>query len=325
MARTCRSPWWTVLLVLGACRMSTTVAPPPSAVRTLDGVVDTIIPVPGSPYGAAASPGLGLVTVHRSGTLARWDFRGRTLEPAAIQTGREPTNVAIAPGARFAFVASQYSFRVDRVDLTQRQMDANWHTPANDPYQAAVSPDGSLVFATGNAGFLYVFDARTGLSRGTIEVSAAPNGLAVSPDGRRVYLTHLRSSEVGVVDVRSEQYQVLARMDAQEGQGIVLSPDAKVIYAVSEDAGRLYAFDALTGAELAVAGTGPSPFGLALTPDGRELWVTTLTGRLLRFRRTDLALIGSLDLGGRLRRLAIEPSGLGAIIADEYGRIIIVH
>jgi DNA-binding beta-propeller fold protein YncE len=287
--------------------------------------VDTVIALPGAPYGAAATTGMALVTLHRAAMLARWDFRRRTLDPFNAPTGREPTNVAIAPGGRAAFVASQYSFRVDRIDLERRQIDGAWHTPANEPFQAAVSPDGRLVFATGNAGFLYFFDARTGLSHGAVQVSAAPNGLAVSSDGSRVYVTHLRSAEIGVVEVGTERYHVLGRMDDQEGQGIVLSPDGKVVYAVSENAGELCAFDAVTGARLALVRTGPSPFGLALTPDGTELWVTTLTGKLLRYRRDDLTLISGLELGGRLRRLAFEPRGLGAVIADESGRIIVMR
>lgn len=325
MAHVARSRSTIALLLLVGCVPRFPGSSTPNRARALTGVVDTVLEVPGAPYGAAAGPGMALITVHRAGVLARWDFRRRSFEPAAIVTGLEPTNVAIAPGARVAFVASQKSFRVDRVDLRTEQMDGNWHTPANDPFQAAVSPDGRMVYATGNAGFLYLFDSRTGLPHGAVQVSAAPNGLVVSPDGGRVYVTHLRSPEIGVVDVRAERYSVLGLMDAQEGQGIVLSPDAKVVYAVSEDAGEICAFDALTGARIGMARTGDSPFGLALTPDGTELWVTTLTGQLLRFRRTDLSLIATQVLGGRLRRLAFEPTGLGAVIADENGRVIVLR
>lgn len=309
-------------LALAACA---TRAPTPVAVRSLAGVLDTVLAVSGAPYGAAAAPGVALVTRHHAAALARWDFRRRTLDVDALATGQEPTNVAIASDGRSAFVASQLSFRIDRIDLTRGLVEGAWPTPANAPYQVAVSRDGRSVYATGNAGFLYLFDAATGRAGGAVRVSDAPNGLVVSPDGREVFVTHLRSSDIGVVDVRTKRYRVLGDLGAEEGQGIALSPDGTVVYAVSENAGDLVALDARTGSRIARVPTGPSPFGVAITPDGSELWVTTLMGRLLRFHRADLSPIDTQVLGGRLRRLAFEPSGMGAVIADEEGRLLVMR
>jgi sugar lactone lactonase YvrE len=92
---------------------------------------------------------------------------------------------------------------------------------------------------------------------------------------------------------------------------------------VSQKAGRLYAFDTHDGHRLQSVATGPAPFGLAGTPDGQELWVTTLRGEVRRFRLVDLAPLATLTPGGRLRRLAFDPEGRGVVIADENGRIVV--
>jgi DNA-binding beta-propeller fold protein YncE len=309
----------------GATRMPAT--HPLAGPRTLAGEIDTILTAPmGSPYGVAAARGIAYVTLHGdTSALSIWDFRDRSYRHAVIPTGFAPTNVAFSPNGRSAYVASQLSYRVERVDVRRARIDGKWHTPANDPFQVAVSPDGGSAYATGNAGWLYAFDAASGRSRGAIEVDRDPNGVTVTADGRRAFITHIGSPAIGVVDLERASYRQFAWMDDVEGQGIVLSRDEQAIFTVSEDAGRLYAFDAVTGGRIGWVATGPSPFGLALTPDGRELWVTTLEGRLLRFSADDLSPIGSLAIGGRLRRLAFDPEGRGAVIADEQGRIIVMR
>lgn len=321
-----RSSALLAVLVLG-CDQAAVRPPSPVAIAPLTGQVDTILHLTkGKPFGAAASSrGLAYVTLHGSmNALSSWDFGSRRFAATAVVTGREPTNVTFEPSGHFAYVASQYSFRVDRVDVARGELRQQWHTPANDPYQVAITPDGRRALATGNAGWLYLFDARSGRSAGAIQVQNAPNGIAISPDGRTAYLTHLRSTDIGAVDLVRGTYRTFARLDNVEGQGIVLSPDGRALYAVSERADRLYAFDTRTGGSLGVAPTGRMPFGLALSPDGAELWVTTLTGDLQRFRRSDLTSVAVNHLGGRLRRLAFDPLGRGAVIADETGRVLVM-
>lgn len=293
------------------------------------GVIDTVILVSaGSPFGAAASArGLAYITLHSGvAALASWDFKERRAVERAVETGVEPTSVAFDPGGGYAFVACQWSSALERVAVETSRVDGEWATPGNDPFQVAVSPDGKTAFVSGNSTYLHVFDARSGELRARVEVREAPNGLAVSSDGGRVFVTHLRSPEVGVVDVAAGRYRSLAQMDGATGQGIVLSRDERIVFALSQEASRLYAYDAGSGSLLGSVGTSTAPFGLALTPDGRELWVTTLGGALQRYTAdATLRLRGQAQLGGRLRRIAMDPKGRGAVVADEDGRILVLR
>lgn len=295
----------------------------------LQGVIDTIILVSaGSPFGAAVSTrGMAYVTLHSGvAALASWDFKERRAVEHAVLTGVEPTNVAFDPEGTHAFVACQWSSSLERVDVTTSRIDSEWATPGNDPFQVAITGDGKTALVSGNSSFLHVFDARSGELRHRVAVREAPNGLAVSADGRRVFLTHLRSREVGVVDLVTGAYHTLAVMDGATGQGVVLSRDERVVFALSQEASRLYAYDAGSGALLGSVGTSAAPFGLALTPDGSELWVTTLGGTLQRFTADGaLRLRGETQLGGRLRRIAMDPKGRGAVVADEEGRILVLR
>ena len=310
------------------CAPAPAAGPVPVGIGRLEGVVDTIISVPrGAPYGAAASSrGLAYVTVHGAvSALSSWDFASRRAVRYAAQTGYEPTNVAFSPDGATAYVASQMASAVDRVPAGENGPNASWPTTGNHPYQVAVSPDGQRVFATGNAGFLFVFDAATGESLGQIQTAEAPNGLVVSRDGRRVYLTHLLSPEIGAVDVVLGTYTALGALGGVQGQGIVLADDDRVLYAVSQSNSELCRFDLVAETRNKCVTTADDPFGLALTPDGRELWVTTLGGLLQRYAVPGMTLVASVELGGRLRRIAIDPRGRGAVISDERGRVIVMR
>lgn len=295
--------------------------------RTLTGVLDTAVTVAsGQPYGTGASVGgIAYVTLHGStDALGKWDFAARTYQDAAIAVGDEPTNVAFAPNGATAYVASQLSSRVDVVTVSSGAVDSSATTPGNNPYQTAVLPNGSRFYASGNADRIWVFNAANRARIDSIAVSADPNGMAISPDGTKMYVTHLSSGVIGVITLATKAYDTLATVGNTPVHGIALSGDGSKLYVVSEGTDSVYVFDASTGANLGQRAAGSNPFGLALTPDGSEVWVTTLGGELRRYAQGTLVPGPTLNLTGTLRRIAIDPAGRAAVIADEDGRVIVV-
>ena len=60
---------------------------------------------------------------------------------------------------------------------------------------------------------------------GTIRVGAAPDGIAVSPDGRRAYVTNSSADTVSVIDTATNS--VVATYDVDEyPTGVAVSPDS---------------------------------------------------------------------------------------------------
>lgn len=294
------------------------------APRTLTGVLDTSFTVSGAPYGAAAgSRGLGYVTLHNIAALGRYNFATRTYTDSAVAVGDQPTNLVFSPDAHRAYVASQFSDRVDVVSVCSGSIIST-ATMQNDPYQTAVLPNGTRFYASGNADRIWVYDASNLTLLDSIPVSADPNAMAISPDGSKMFITHLSSGVIGRLTLATLAYDTLAVVGATPVHGIAISGDGSKVYVVSQGTDSLYSFSTTTGTNLGQVYAGVSPFGLALTPDGSEIWVTTLGGQLRRHSRATLAPVDSLALGGTLRRIAIDPAGRGALIADEGGRVIIV-
>jgi YVTN family beta-propeller protein len=88
------------------------------------------------------------------------------------------------------------------------------------PLQAAVTPDGSLAFVTGDSGRLWVIDLVNNQVAGIIGI-AVPNpllGVAVTPDGSRVYVTCGNNDTIYAVNTANNTVvDTIARSDYPGG------------------------------------------------------------------------------------------------------------
>lgn len=317
--------------------------------RTLLGVLDTTLAADGSalgasgrrgaggaagtdgvfgmPFGAAVNrDGVTYVTLHGDlDALVRWDFATRSFTDGVTVTGDEPTNVSFSPDGHTAYVAAQLSHEVNIVDVATNTVTGSVSTPGNDPYQTTVSPDGSRFYASGNGDMIWVFDAVTHALVDTIHVDADPNGMVITRDGKWMFITHLSSTNIGRITLATGVYDTLTTVGDIPVHGLDVSPDGTKLYLVSQGTDSLYAFNTTTGANEGQVYAGDEAFGLAATPDGTEIWVTSLSGELRRFYSEGMTVNTTLVLGGLLRRIAVDPAGNGAVIADENGYIIIVR
>jgi len=187
-----------------------------------------------------------------------------------------------------------------------------------DPFRVVAGPEGQAVYATTNAGNLVRIDAETRTVSWTNHLGGNLNGLAIDPSGARVY----------VGDVTGKLYEVSSAGEVLrtlplpgQPQGLALSSDAKELY-VAGEAGDLIFLDLERGVELSRIALGAGAFGISVTPDQAQIWVTApQTGELLVIDRVSRVILKRISLGGMPRRLAFDVSGTTAVVADEAGSI----
>ena len=76
------------------------------------------------------------------------------------------------------------------------------------------------------------------VTRDTIRVGNSPIWVAVSPDGRRAYITDFRSDSVSVIDTATDT--VIAAISVGVGpRGVVVSPDGHRAYVVNYRSGTV--------------------------------------------------------------------------------------
>jgi DNA-binding beta-propeller fold protein YncE len=156
----------------------------------------------------------------------------------------------------------------------------------------AVSPDGKLL-AIANTGFgahaLHVIELATEKEIANIPVPRAWNGLAWSPDSRRIYVGGGISNPLADVylfdrfdngEFGLRTMLTLFESDRQKTciAGLAISPDGKILYVLNNSDNRLYVLEAKSGAGLARIEIGDHPVVARLANDGKTLYVANWGG-----------------------------------------------
>ena len=111
---------------------------------------------------------------------------------------------------------------------------------------------------------------------GTINVGNGPHGVAVTPDGSRVYVTNRDDNTVSVIDAASGAVIGSPIAVGNAPQGLAVSPDGTRVYVCNPDDNTVLVIDTATNAVIG------NPIGvstanwLAFTPDGTRAYVTQI-------------------------------------------------
>ncbi len=104
----------------------------------------------------------------------------------------------------------------------------------------------------------------------TIPVGIVPFGVAVSPNGSKVYATNDGSNTVSVIDTTVNT--VIATIPVGIGPaGVAVTPDGSKVYVANQDSNNVSVIDTLTNAVTATIPVGmvPEAFGIFIQPPPR--------------------------------------------------------
>ena len=113
-------------------------------------------------------------------------------------------------------------------------------------------------------------DARNVIA--TVPVSAGPHGMAITDDGRTVYVSGDGSSSLNVIDTATDK--VVKTIDVGKApNGIALTPDNRLLLVAVYDDNRVAFIDTATQTVVAAIPV-PKPHTIAISPDGKSAYVT---------------------------------------------------
>lgn len=155
----------------------------------------------------------------------------------------------------------------------------------------------------------------------------APAGLAVSPDGTRLYIALDERDEIAVADVATRD--VLRRIPvAGRPFGLALDPAGEHLFVTCRDADRVVALNAETGEELNRIDVGMGPVALAYcdTAEGARLVVANSMSDDISVLALDpLREISRPAAGREPFAVAADPDGTRAIVANRMSKLITSH
>jgi YVTN family beta-propeller protein/predicted outer membrane repeat protein len=159
-----------------------------------------------------------------------------------------------------------------------------------------------------------------------ITTGGNPYGVAVSPDGARVYVA---DENIGVVVIAAATGQVVTAVPTSAAVGIAVSPDGAKVYAASIDTDSgITVIDTATNT---VSGVLPVPealFGIAVSPDGSRIYATAdlPTGALLVINATTGSVIASIPtLGFNPFGVAVSSDGTRVYAADGDAHVLVLN
>ena len=161
---------------------------------------------------------------------------------------------------------------------------------------------------------------------GTIKVGDEPEGVAVSPDSRTLYVANQSSHVLSVVDLASRRVRSVSLRNTP--RFVAVSRDGKRVFVSMYEDDLSASGVAVLDAERLVAvqylKTGVQPYALAVAPDGR-LWVPIHGGRNVEiYTTTDQKLLGRVFVPENPHAVSFDADGQRAFTPDHESSTVSV-
>jgi YVTN family beta-propeller protein len=175
----------------------------------------------------------------------------------------------------------------------------------------AVNSAAVRAFVAGESGDLRIVDVAAGQTSALVDTGAAVTGLAVSPDGRTVFVVNGWSGAITVVDVANARVVKRIRVKAELDSAVV-RPDGKRLYVTGTANGQgvVLGFDTASDSLAALIQVGSTPTGIAVTPNGSHLYVVDNQGASVTVIDTMIAsVVRTVPVDVLPQYVAVSPDG----------------
>ena len=200
------------------------------------------------------------------------------------------------------------------------------------PHEVAVSPDGrrALTAEYGpenrHGRFVILIDIPEARIVGRIDLgpTSRPHSVVFHPDRRHAVATMQNSDQIAVLDLEAMKVVRTLPTGGREGHMVRLSPDATRAYVTSRGAeGTLSVIFLNENRQPAVIRTGRGAEGLAVSPDGHEVWVANRHEETISvIDAASLGIVAAIPSRLAAGRVEIGANGLAIVPNGGAGRIV---
>jgi len=223
---------------------------------------------------------------------------GREVERVDLRPFARPHGLELVDGKLY-FTAEQ-SRSVARLDLATRKVDWAMGTGLDVTHMLDVAADGKTIYATSlmSDAVSTIEVAATGLPKlATVKLGKHPEGLALAPDGKTLWVGQNGTGKIAVLDAATLALQ--AELEAGRYPARVkFTPDGKFALSVDPTSSELLIIDAAQrriAKRLHIPG---AVLGLLPAADSRTVYVTLAqSGQLAEVDLTAMSVARSADIG----------------------------
>jgi gliding motility-associated-like protein len=234
-----------------------------------------------------------------------------------IPVGKYPCAVAVSRDGTKVYIANQRSNNLSVISASTNSVSGTISSGSNSPIAVAVSPDGRRLYVVNlNSNSVSVYDAAAYTLIASIDVGGYPDGVAVTPDGSKVYVTN-SSNTISVIDATTNTVKTTIT-EGKSPYGIAVSPDGSNVYAAISGADEVSVISAATDMIIGAIPVGASPAGVAITPDGSKLYVANqFSNDISVISTAKNAVIATIPVGSAPTGLSVTSDGSEVYVANQ--------
>lgn len=192
---------------------------------------------------------------------------------ARIETAVQPLDMALSPDGQTLYATNSGAGTLTIIDIESSQARTIWLAGVGSgPYGIAATDD--KIFTTDIANSQVLVVSAQGRIARRINVPIQPRSLALSPDGKTLYVTSLGTGLLTLIDTDAETVSHSFELEVSGTFAVVPSPDGRKIYLTAHDDDALVVVDATSGALLKKLDIGRNPRAISFSPDGAQAYVT---------------------------------------------------
>jgi uncharacterized protein (TIGR03437 family) len=169
-----------------------------------------------------------------------------------------------------------------------------------------------------------VIDTSSNTVVATIHVGSGPEGVALTPDGTRLYVAN-DGGAVWVIDTSNNT--VVAKVTVGgDPYAVAITPDGPRVYVTQDNGAAVSAIDTSSNTVIAKMSVPAPPSGVVITPDGRHAYVASggisgNTGSVSVIDTSSNTVVATVGLAGLPWGIAVTPDGTRIYVANSVPTI----
>ena len=295
------------------------------------------IPVEQEPLGLTLSPDFSRLYVAnaQSGTISIIDTNSHTVtHTISVNPGGRLNSVVIAPDGTALYATDAKSGNVDVFGLPEGEKIAT--IPVRlFPQRMALSKKNAHLYVVNSASNnVSVIDTATHDLLTNIPVNERPYGIVIAPDHTRAYVTSSQTRSITIIDLESQKTSGTIVLETMSRlTNLIMSPDGNYLYICDAMSNSIVVVDIAAGKLHRTLNTADfddsdlefSPTDLALSQDGKLLYVVGRTGYISVINIETERVLATLEIGQDLRNIVLASDGRAYISSFGTNRVSVVH
>ncbi len=191
----------------------------------------------------------------------------------------KPHMVKVKNGFLYVTLISAGKFLKFRISDFSKQGEVSGITKAG---MIQITPDGTKAYISRSSTSDPVFstiavvdiNSMSMIKEILLPAPGVPHGIALSPDGSRLYIANLTLDRISIVDAVNDEFiEDIVLSQGTEPMQTTMSPDGNFLYVSARGTGSLLVINTMTNNVIAEVSLGGGPMHISVTSDGNKIYI----------------------------------------------------